>query len=79
MKIHRKRREEKLFLSQKKYIEKILERFDLLDAKHVKTPLATHFRLSADLFPQIDEGEKYMSRVLHASAVGSIIYAMVCT
>ena len=54
--------EEKLFLSQKKYIEKMLERFGMLDAKPVKTPLAAHFRLSADLSPQTDEEEIYMSK-----------------
>ena len=43
MKIHRNRLEGKLFLSQKKYIEKVLERFGMLDAKPVKTPLTAHF------------------------------------
>jgi len=43
MKIHKNMQEEKLFLSEKKYIEKVLERFGMLDAKHVKTPLAAYF------------------------------------
>jgi len=43
MKIHKNIQEGKLFLSQKKYIEKVLERFGMLDAKPVKTPLAAHF------------------------------------
>ena len=43
MKIHRNRQEGKLFLSQKKYIEKVLERFGMLDAKPVKTPFDAHF------------------------------------
>ena len=51
----------------------------MLDAKLVKTPLAAHFRLSADLSPQTNKVEKYMSRVLYANAVGSIMYALVCT
>jgi len=50
----------------------------MLDAKPVKTTLASHFQLSTDLSPQTDE-EKYMSHVPFASAVGSIMYAMVCT
>ena len=57
----------------------MLERFDMLDVKLVKTPLAAHFQLLADLSPQIDEEEKYMSRVLYASTVGSIMYVIVCT
>ena len=51
----------------------------MLDAKLVKTSLAAHFRLSADLSPQTDEEEKYMSHVPYVSAVGSIMSAMVCT
>ena len=43
MKIHRDKQEGKLFLSQKKYIEKVLERFGMLDVKHVKTLLTAHF------------------------------------
>ena len=35
MKIHRNRQEGKLFLFQKKYSEKVLERFGMLDAKSV--------------------------------------------
>ena len=43
MKIHKNIQEGKLFLFQKKYIEKVLERFGMLDAKPEKTPLAAHF------------------------------------
>jgi len=44
IKIYRNRQEGKLFLSQEKYIEKVLERFGMLYAKPAKTPLAAHFR-----------------------------------
>jgi len=49
----------------------------MLDAKPVKTLLAAHFRLSADLFSQTDEEKKYMFHVSYASVVGSIMYATV--
>ena len=48
MEIHRNRQEGKLFLSQKKYIEKVLERFGMLDAK----PVILHLLLIFD-FQQI--------------------------
>jgi len=48
-------------------------------AKSVSTPLAKHFKFSDKLSPQIEEEEKHMSRVPSFSAVGSIMYAMVCT
>ena len=45
--------------------------------KTVSTPLALHFKLSAALSPSTDE--EYMSCVSYHSAVGSLMYAMVCT
>jgi hypothetical protein len=79
MEIHRDRKAGKLYLSQKKYIEKILEHFGMQNSKSVSTPLATHFRLSTALAPQSEEEEQFMSHVPYSSAVGSIMYAMVCT
>lgn len=49
------------------------------NCKSVSTPLAAHFRLSAALSPQTEEDKEHMSHVPYASAVGSIMYAMVCT
>ncbi|GKU92526.1 hypothetical protein SLEP1_g6239 [Rubroshorea leprosula] len=79
MEIHSDRKGGKLFLSQKKDIEKVLERFGLHEAKAVTTPLGTHFKLSSNLSPKTEEEEKFMACVPYASAVGSLMYAMVCT
>ena len=49
------------------------------NAKPVSTPLASHFGLSALHSPQSEVEEAAMSRVPYSSAVGSIMYAMVCT
>ena len=43
MRITRDRKNYKLTLSQGEYIEKVLERFQMQDAKLVSTPLASHF------------------------------------
>ena len=48
------------------------------NAKHVSTSLAAHFRLSSTLSPQLEDDVDYMSRVLNSSAVGSLMYAMIC-
>ena len=48
-------------------------------AKPVSTPLAAHFRLSSALSPQSDDEIEYMSHVSYFSAVGSLMYAMVCS
>ncbi|GLT83465.1 hypothetical protein SLE2022_017530 [Rubroshorea leprosula] len=79
MEIHRDRHGETIKLSQKKFVEKVLERFNMKDAKPVSTPLASHFKLSTQLCPQSNEDLEYMSRVPYSSVVGSMMYAMVCT
>jgi hypothetical protein len=48
------------------------------NSKPVSTLLTAHFRLLARLSPQ-SEDEQFVSHVSYSSALGSIIYAMVCT
>uniref|UniRef100_A0A2N9EIR8 CCHC-type domain-containing protein n=1 Tax=Fagus sylvatica TaxID=28930 RepID=A0A2N9EIR8_FAGSY len=79
MEIRRDREARKLWLSQKNYIRKVLEKFSMLDAKPVSTPLANHFRLSSSQCPKNEEEIENMSKVPYASAVGCLMYAMVCT
>ena len=79
MEIMRDRMTSRLSLSQKRYIEKVLRRFNMQNAKPVTTPLAAHFRLSSTLCPQLDEEVDYMSRVPYSSVVCSLMYAMVCS
>jgi len=47
--------------------------------KSVSTPLAPYFKLKATMSLITVEERKYMTRVPYASAVGSLMYAMVCT
>jgi ATP-binding cassette subfamily B (MDR/TAP) protein 1 len=49
------------------------------DAKKVSTPLVAHFKLSSALCPKSDDDVEYMSGVPYSSAVGSLMYAMVCS
>ena len=79
MEIQRNRRARKLYLSQSKYIEKVLKRFDMWDSKLVATPLTALFKLSSSLAPKTIEEESYMAKVPYSSAIGSLMYAMVCT
>lgn len=79
MKIRRDREVGMLYLSQKKYFKKVLEHFGMQDAKPVSTPLANHFKLLAELSPQIEQEWEYMSHVPYVSAIGSLMYGMVCT
>ena len=43
MKIHRDRKNGKLWLSQQKYVERVLEKFDMNSVKPINVPLASHF------------------------------------
>uniref|UniRef100_A0A2N9F230 Reverse transcriptase Ty1/copia-type domain-containing protein n=1 Tax=Fagus sylvatica TaxID=28930 RepID=A0A2N9F230_FAGSY len=55
-------RQGKLWLSQKNYIRKVLEKFSMLDAKPVSTPLANHFRLfRPDLAHAVSTVSRYMA------------------
>lgn len=77
--IYRDRSRRKFFLSQKSYIQKILTKFGMSNARPLSTPSDANFRLSTALAPQLEAEKEYMSRVPYASAVGSLMYAMMCT
>lgn len=79
MEISRDRNSGLLFLSQQNYIKKVLQRFNMQDAKAVSTPIAPHFKLSAAQCPSTDAEVKDMSKIPYSSAVGSLMYAMVCS
>jgi hypothetical protein len=79
MRIKRDRKNRKLTLSQGEYTEKVLERFRMQNAKPVSTPLASHFKLTKEMCPNTQEEIEYMSSIPYSSAVGSLMYAMVCT
>ena len=69
----------RLWLSTENYVLKVLERFNMKEARPVTTPLASHFKLSSKQCPQSLDEEKEISRVPYASVVGSLMYVMVCT
>ena len=78
MKISRDRSTGTLNLSQELYIEKVLSRLRVNDAKPRTTPLSNHFNLSKEQSPKTTEEREHMTLVPYASAVGSLMYAMVC-
>jgi hypothetical protein len=66
-------------LSQGEYIEKVLERFRMQNAKPNNTALASHFKLTKEMCPKTHEEIEYMSKVPYSSTIGILMYAMVCT
>ena len=79
MRILRDRKNKKLWLSQEKYIKKVLEKFNMGSSKPVSTPLAGHFKLSSKQCPTSEKDKEEMKKVSYASVVGSLMYVMVCT
>jgi hypothetical protein len=79
MDIKRDHANRKLWLNQRKYVETILQRFNMHGSKSVKFPIPIGVKLSADQCPKTQEEEEDMSHVPYASAIGSLMYAMVCT
>ena len=66
-------------LNQRKYVETVLQRFNMKESNLVKVPIPVGVKLSIEQCPKTQEEGKDMSRVPYASAVGSLMYAMVCT
>ncbi|CAM8920181.1 unnamed protein product [Rhodiola kirilowii] len=77
--IHRDRFNRTLGLSQKGYIERILERFRLKDCASSVAPIIKGDKFSKNQCPQNELERKQMEGVPYASAVGSLMYALVCT
>ncbi|KAL6335550.1 hypothetical protein AAG906_030679 [Vitis piasezkii] len=61
------------------YIEKVLDKFNMGKAKPVSSPLGSHLKLSSKQSPSSEKEKEEMRNVPYASAVGSLMYAMVCT
>ena len=79
MRIKRLRDQHTLYLSQEKYIEKVLGRFNMADAKPLGVPLQPCTTLSKADCPQDVQAANDMKGVPYASACGSLMYAMVAT
>ena len=72
--VHIKQSEEGVKLSQKQYIEKLLQRYGLQDANPVSTPVDLNVKLVAD-----DGHIKPVEKVQYQSMAGSLVYASFAT
>ena len=66
-------------LSQVGYIDKVLEQFSMQNSKRGLLPFRHGLLLSDDQRPKTLEEENMMRQIPYASAVGSLMYAMLCT
>ncbi|CAH1438180.1 unnamed protein product [Lactuca virosa] len=79
IRILRERSRRLIGLSQSTYLDKVMKRFSIQDSKKGDLPIQTNTKLSKTQSPSIEANIAEMSRVLYASVVGSIMYAMTCT
>ena len=76
--IFRDRSKKLLGLSQETYIKMILERFCMHNSKPKDTPIEKRHTLSLEDCPKSEKEKREMARVPYASAIGSLMYAMLC-
>uniref|UniRef100_A0A8R7P2V1 Retrovirus-related Pol polyprotein from transposon TNT 1-94 n=1 Tax=Triticum urartu TaxID=4572 RepID=A0A8R7P2V1_TRIUA len=79
IKIYRDRSRRLIGLSQSTYLDKVLKRFKMDQAKKGFLPVLQGVKLSKTQCPTNAEDREKMKDVPYASAIGSIMYAMLCT
>ena len=79
IKIYRDRSKRILGLFQSRYVDLILKRFNMEASKRGYLPTSHGLCLSKKMCPKTPKERKRMNEISYASAVGSIMYAMLCT
>ena len=79
IKIYRDRSRHLIVLSQSTYLDKVLKKFKMDQAKKGFLPVLQGVKLSQSQCSTTTEDRDKMKGVPYASAIGSIMYAMLCT
>ena len=79
IKLMRDRQKRMLGLSQASYIDEILTRYSMQDSKKGFVPFRVGKSLSSNQRPKTSAEIERMRGIPYASAVGSLMYAMLCT
>ena len=77
--IYRDRLRRLIGLCQSAYLDKILKKFNMESSKKGFLPMTHGVRLSKTQCPESADERSRMDMIPYASAVGSIMYAMICT
>ena len=78
IKIYRYKSRRLIGLSQSTYIDKILKRFSMENVKKGFLPMSHGTTLCKSQCPKSTDERNRMTKVLYVSAIGSIMYAMIC-
>ena len=79
IKIHRDRSRGVLGLSQEAYINKVLERFRMENCSPSVAPIVRGDKFNLDQCPKSNLEREHMENIPYTSAIGSLMYAQVCT
>jgi len=77
--ITRNRAERTMFISQKRYAETVLRRFNMESCNGCKTPSTADLKLSKAMCPTEDDERKLMSAKPYRAVAGSLMYLMLGT
>ena len=78
MGVQRDKKNGKMWLSQQKYMEKRVMRFNMYIVKLINIPIAFHCKISSSLCPSSKEETNYMSHVPSTNTVGKLMIVMKC-
>ncbi|CAA0832955.1 Uncharacterized mitochondrial protein AtMg00810, partial [Striga hermonthica] len=79
IRVVRDRKKRMLCLSQSSYIDTVLARFSMQDSKKGTLPFRKGIPLSKEMSSKTPQEIEDMKTLPYASAVGSLMYAMLCT
>ena len=79
IKVIRDRKRRMMCLSQESYIDTVVSRFSMQNSKKGFLPFRHGISLSKEQCPKTLEEIEMMREIPYASAVGSLMYAMLCT
>lgn len=66
-------------MTQRKYIQDVLRRFNMTDCKPADTPMNPALKLSKQVSPTTEENKKQMSQIPYRNLVGSLMYLATST
>jgi hypothetical protein len=79
IKIYRDKSKRLIGLSQDAYIDKVLNWFNMQDSKKCFLPISHDITLRKKQCPSKPDEQERMRAIPYTSAIGSIMYAMLCT
>lgn len=77
VKVNKNRIKGLIFMTQRKYLTKVLETYKILDSKPVQIPFVALFKPSNSQLLKTDKEKLDMKNMSYTNIVGRLMYAMV--